>query len=95
MQTIAKILCPTDFSPSAIRAVNYAEQLARETNAELFLLNVFCVPESWSLSGQEHPRDPRVEREISKVLSDSTINQRIHRLIHAGDAGEVICWTAQ
>lgn len=37
---IKKIICPTDFSTTAINAIEYAAELAQELNIELQLLNV-------------------------------------------------------
>lgn len=39
-----KILVPTDFSKLSVNALNYAAQLAKRTDAELMLLNVYSVP---------------------------------------------------
>lgn len=41
---IRKILVPTDFSPTAQRAVFYAESLAQSYGAQLILLHVFPPP---------------------------------------------------
>jgi len=43
MIQIRRIVCPTDFSPTAARAVAYAAEMARTFGAELTLLHV--VPE--------------------------------------------------
>jgi nucleotide-binding universal stress UspA family protein len=43
MIQIRRIVCPTDFSPTARRAVAYAAEMARTFDAELTLLHV--VPE--------------------------------------------------
>lgn len=43
MTRFRRIVCPTDFSPTAERAVEYAADLARSFGAELLLLHV--VPE--------------------------------------------------
>jgi nucleotide-binding universal stress UspA family protein len=40
MPTIRQILCPTDFSPTARRAVEHAVDLARTFGAQVVLLNV-------------------------------------------------------
>ena len=95
MQTIKRILCPTDFSTSAAKAAVYAEQLAREADAELYLFHAFDTPATWTLSGQEHPRDPSLQLQLDAVLADSPHAHKIHRLQHAGPPGEVICWMAQ
>ena len=95
MQTIKQILCPIDFSVSAAKATVYAEQLAREADAELFLFHAFDPPTTWTLSGQEHPRDPRLQQQLDAVLAESPHAHKIHRLQHAGVPGEAICWMAQ
>jgi len=38
------IIVPTDFSPAAINATNYAADLALAINADLFLLHVYQIP---------------------------------------------------
>ena len=95
MQTIRQILCPTDFSPCAAKATAYAEQLAREADAELILFHAFDTPATWTLSGQEHPRDLRLQQQLDAILADSPHAPKIQRLQHAGVPGEVICWMAQ
>lgn len=95
MKMIQHILCPTDFSATSEKAVKYAEELAIEAGAELTLLHAFETPATWSLAGQTHPRDPRLEAQLNDVLSGSAHSHRIHRSLHAGSPGEVICWMAQ
>jgi nucleotide-binding universal stress UspA family protein len=95
MQTVTRILCPTDFSTGAAKAVEYAEKLAREADAELFLVHAFDTPVTYTISGQEHPRDPRIQEDLDAVLANSQHKPKIHRLQHAGTPGEVICWMAQ
>ncbi|MFT3698655.1 MAG: universal stress protein [Kofleriaceae bacterium] len=41
-----KILCPTDFSPGADRALRLATRLARESNAELVIAHAWYIPPS-------------------------------------------------
>ena len=95
MQTISRILCPTDFSDSSDKATAYALQLAREANAELLLFHAFDLPVNWTVSGQTHARDPRIEQELAGILADAPDQDRIQRLLHAGDPAELICWMAQ
>jgi universal stress protein A len=95
MQTITHILCPTDFSTTAAKAMKYAEQLAIEANAELTVMHAFDTPAQYTLAGQEHPKDPRLLQQLNELLADSPLGTRIHRIQHAGEAGEVICWMAQ
>jgi nucleotide-binding universal stress UspA family protein len=46
-----RILCATDFSESATRALNYALTLAKETDAHLTVLNVAEVPTDLAAGG--------------------------------------------
>jgi universal stress protein A len=95
MQSMKRILCPTDFSESSAKAIAFAEKLAEATGAEFVLFHAFDLPATWTISGQEHPRDPRIEKQLDEVLSNSPIQSRVQRLLHAGEPGEVICWVAQ
>ena len=95
MSIWTRILCPTDFSETSAKATSYAEQLARELDAELILIHAFDPPANWTLAGQEHPRDPRIEQELGAVLAGSSHSTKIKRLLHAGDPGQVISWIAQ
>lgn len=95
MRTIQHILCPTDFSSTADKAMRYAEKLAIELEAKLTLLHTFDTPATWNLQGQVHPINPDVERQLNELLIDSPHSAAIQRRQHAGAPGEVICWTAQ
>lgn len=95
MKAIQHILCPTDFSDTAQKAVKYAEQLAIDAGAQLTLMHSFDTPLTWSIADQTHPRDPNLEKQLDSVLADSPHAARIHRLQHAGSSGQVICWMAQ
>jgi nucleotide-binding universal stress UspA family protein len=44
--TFTKILCPTDFSPGAQRAVREATRLARDAGAELVIAHCWYIPAS-------------------------------------------------
>lgn len=90
---IKRILCPIDFSHASGRAFAYAEQVAKETSAELVLLHAFDVPETLNLMGQEHPSDPALRDQLERVPVADDV--RVVRLLHAGPAGAVICWMAQ
>lgn len=95
MKTISHILCPTDFSDISDKVIKYAENLALEANADLTLVHAFDTPATWNMAGQEHPRDPRLQIQLDSLLADSSHASKIHRIQHAGEAGEVICWIAQ
>ena len=90
---IKRILCPIDFSHASGRAFAYAERLAQELTAELVLLHAFEVPETLNLMGQEHPADPTLREQFDAVPISPDV--RAARILHAGHAGEVICWVAQ
>jgi nucleotide-binding universal stress UspA family protein len=44
MKPITKILAPTDFSPAANNALNYAVGLAKEIGAKLYVLHAYRIP---------------------------------------------------
>jgi nucleotide-binding universal stress UspA family protein len=44
MLPITKILCPVDFSPSAEKALRYAEELGKHFGAEIILVHAFEDP---------------------------------------------------
>ncbi|HWB12488.1 MAG TPA: universal stress protein [Pirellulales bacterium] len=90
---IKRILCPIDFSHASGRAFAYANELAKQTSAELVLLHAFDVPETLNLMGQEHPSDPTLREQLDRIPVADEV--RVVRLLHAGPAGAVICWTAQ
>jgi universal stress protein A len=90
---IKRILCPIDFSHASGRAFAYAERLAQELSAELVMLHAFEVPETLNLMGQEHPADPSLREQFESVPVADDV--RVVRVLHAGHAGEVICWVAQ
>lgn len=92
---IQHILCATDFSDTAGRAVDYAEKLAIEVGAQLTLVHAFDTPLAWNLASQELPRERRLEELLNSLLTTSQLGKKLHRRQHAGPAGEVICWMAQ
>ena len=95
MEMIRRILCPTDFSARAELALRYAERLAIQTAADLYVVHSFGQPVEMTVAGQTHPLDLKDQEQLEKVLRDSPLGNRVIRLQHAGDPGEVICWMAQ
>ena len=95
MDLIQRILCPTDFSTTAANAMRYAERLALQTGADLFLVHAFDRPVEMTVAAQTVPFDQAHQDQLDQLLRDSTLANRIVRLLHAGSAGEVICWLAQ
>ncbi len=95
MEMIRRILCATDFSATAAKAMQYAERLALQTAADLYLVHAFDVPVEMTVAAQTHPMDAKHQEQLDLLLRDSTLANRIIKLLHAGPAGEVICWMAQ
>jgi len=95
MEIFRKILCATDFSATADKAVRYAERLAGEAEADLILAHAFDTPTELTVPAQTLPLDVRHRELLDQTLADSPLSNRITRLLHAGQAGEVLCWLAQ
>lgn len=95
MDMIRRVLCPTDFSSTADMAMRYAERLALQTGADLYLVHAFDQPVEMTVPAQTHPMDLKHQEKLEPLLRDSPLANRVVRLLHAGPAGEVICWTAQ
>lgn len=95
MDMIRRIMCPTDFSPTAGKAMRYAERLALQTGADLYLVHAFGRPVELTVAAQTHPYDLQHQEQLERLMVDSPLANRVIRLLHAGPAGEVICWLAQ
>lgn len=91
---IQRILCPVDFSEASVKALGYAERLAASAGAELVLLHAFDIPASMTYADIEHPSDPSIRTQL-EALSLASPGTRLTRVLHAGPAGEVICWLAE
>jgi nucleotide-binding universal stress UspA family protein len=94
MTTFQRILCPVDFSEASTKALLFAERLARETGADLILLHAFDAPASYDAAGQYEPARPEIKHQFDE-LTPVHPEVRLERIMHAGAAGEVICWLAQ
>lgn len=94
MMLIHRILCPTDFSDQAEHAFRYADRLAECTGAELLLLHVYDLPESFNFVGDTHPGEDEVRKQMDAMQS-AFEKVKLTRLEHAGPPAEVICWKAQ
>src|SRR5262245_49599770 len=86
MKTIERILCPVDFSDSADAAVDYALDVARQTGAALVLLHAY--------DGREAAQTDQFQRQLAATATGAP-DVKIERVLHAGQAGEVICWSAE
>lgn len=88
---IHRILCPIDFSEPSLAAFRYAEQLAIQLNASLVVVHAFDRPKSLEPASQTVPADSSVQTRLEEFASVLPIE----RYLHAGPAGQVICWMAQ
>ena len=93
-ELIHRILCPVDFSDTSMKAVKYAERLASQTGSELLLVHAFERPESYGDVGQTTPADPQLEKKL-QTIELGLPAEKVRRLLHAGDATDVIPWMAQ
>lgn len=91
---IRRILCALDFSTNSDQAFDYAQRLAQATGASLVLVHAFGVPRTADPAGQTVPADASIAERFANVTSNVP-GIEISRVLHAGPAGEVICWVAQ
>jgi universal stress protein A len=94
MSLVQRILCPVDFSETSVAAFDYAARLAEEVSAEVVVLHAFDEPATLDMHGQHTPADAtlRVRLDAIRRAGDTV---PLHHILHAGPAGEVICWVAQ
>ena len=87
------IIVPTDFSPVATNAINFAADMAININASLMLLHVYQVPVSMTdvpvvlVSGDELRKDSELKlKELKESLSHITSNKiKIYTEARMGD----------
>lgn len=91
IEPIRRILFPTDFSPAASAAFEYAERLAASTGARLLVLH---VEQGSGTVGPLNKVDSKKQRQLQAVQSQSP-DVDIERIFYAGSPGKVICWIAQ
>jgi universal stress protein A len=94
MAVFQRILCPVDFSEASTKALLFAERLVRETNAEIILLHAFDVPAGYDAEGLREPADAGVKTQLERIRPMHP-DIAVRRVLHAGPAGEVICWFAE
>lgn len=94
MTTFRRIVCPTDFSPTAGRAVEYAVDLARTFGAELLLLHVIPDMNYPLRSFGMASALPHLREELHKRATDALLeakakagpNVSVRTLLADGDA---------
>jgi nucleotide-binding universal stress UspA family protein len=89
-----RILCPIDFSEASRNTLEHAERLAAASGAEVIVLHAFDLPASYDHPGQTRPLDPKL-REQLEMLQPHSPHVMFRHVLHAGPAGDVICWYAQ
>src|SRR5690349_14676080 len=93
MDAFKRILCATDFSQTAARAFELAQELARDTKSELLLLHAFEIPKELTAESQSIPEDPKIAERVRAMAAEAIVP--VTQVLHAGPPGEVICWIAQ
>lgn len=87
-----RILVPTDFSPPAKRAADYAVRLAEGLGAELVLVHVFAFPYDWyyweepELDALRHTVEASAERKLRALaarLARPGVAVRTHLALHS------------
>jgi universal stress protein A len=91
---LQRILCPVDFFLVSEKALEYAERLATDSRADLILLHAFEIPASLTYADIGNPSDPALRAQL-EALPLSIPEAKVTRILHAGPAGEVICWLAE
>jgi len=94
-----KILCPVDFDDNSIAALDYACDLALESDATLYVMNVVFLP----LATPGFPLEPRpvVSEEPSKRALENLAHERLQGkvryelLTRIGNPAELINQTAE
>jgi nucleotide-binding universal stress UspA family protein len=89
-----RILCGVDFSEASTRALQFAERMAREMNAELILVHAFDVPAGYDTAGQKEPHDARIRSAFDQITPVHP-DLKMRRALHVGPPGEVLCWLAE
>lgn len=93
MNAFTRILCATDFSQTATQAFQLAQNLARDSQAELLLVHAFETPKDLTAESQSIPQDPKIAEQVHALVAAASVPTT--PLLHAGSPGEVICWIAQ
>jgi len=87
ISTYTKIICPVDFSETAMNAVEYATKVAQKFSIELYLLNVKPILYSQLMGGNADTLRETVV-ESKKQLND--ICTEANKMLHVSCTSEVI-----
>jgi nucleotide-binding universal stress UspA family protein len=99
METLKKIVAPVDFSERSIRAVRYAELLARHFQSELSLVHVFTPPPlefgdeagpDSVLSELYRNRAAEVRLDLDGFLANELANVSVRHVVLEGDTARHI-----
>lgn len=82
---IRRILAPTDFSPSSLAALPYAEEMARRFDAELLLLYVDFAPSIYDPSQDETASKAAIERAAEALCGRGVLARPVYRRGAAAD----------
>lgn len=83
---VRRILFPTDFSPSSLHALPYAEEMARRFDAELLVLFVDFAPSIYDPSQEDVPSSKRALERAAGALRARGVRARgVYRRGAAGD----------
>lgn len=105
MDFMKTIIVPTDFSPVALNALNYALDMARSIEANIILLNTYQVPVSYSdapvspvttisiddIKKSSEERLDNLEQEVARITSGSLKVYKEARLGNTVDVLEEMC----
>jgi nucleotide-binding universal stress UspA family protein len=94
-----KILCPIDFDDNSLAALDYARDLALESHATLYVMNVIFLP----LAAPGFPLEPGpvVSEEPSRRAVEKVAREHLHGKVHyellirTGKPAELINQTAE
>jgi len=94
------ILCPTDFSAAANRAVAYAKSLAQEADAKLILMTAVEWPfgeaaVSGAVAELRNSIESDASEALTRLLPSSTDGRRTQTVVALGKAGDAIVKVAR
>jgi len=96
----ATILCPTDFSAAANKAVAYAKRLAQEADAKLILMTAVEWPfgeaaMSGAVAELRNSIESDASEALTRLLPSSTDGRRTQTVVALGKAGDAIVKVAR